>query len=358
MARVNYDLKFLLIDGDFFDKEKIFLIEEKYGFEGGYIAIRLLLWIAGKGGYGAEWNEETSPRYFAAKALGDKGKGELVTAVISDLFQIGFFDRAAMAESGLLTSPEIVKDWLRAYKQFYKRDAPTDGLPEYVVKVISKTAANAEEIADEAPKHSRNCGEIAEDCGANAAQMRRKCGANAEDCGEIAPQKAAKSPLEKKRKEKNIYISPSTRARTREGTETADESQGGEKIKKPYTEAERSAAMEKIDLWNEITKGTGLEYTDFYPQEILISRIIDRIRQRPTEDTWRRVFENAKAEAIEGRGDGDTFPWSLEAIFNKPENFNQLKTPRPKRPTAAATAGRADRFGSDRPGFGKADYYD
>lgn len=350
MARGNYDLKFLLIDGDFFDKEKIFLIEEKYGIEGGYIAIRLLLWIAGKGGYGAEWNDKTSPRYFAVKALGDKSKSDLVAEIVSDLFEIGFFDRAALTESGLLTSPEIVKDWLRAYKQFYKREAPTDGLPEYVVKVITKTAANAEGIAEESPKHSGDFGEISEDCGANAAQLRRNCGAtaeetaaNAEKRGKIAPQKAAKSPLEKKRKEYNIYNSPSTRARTREGAPPADET-----ADKTYTAEERAQAEKMISLWNEITKGTDREFTDFYPPEILISRIIDRIRQEPKEEIWRRVFTNARNEP---------FPWTLPAVFNKPDNFNQLKITIQKT-KEKATAGRADRFGSDRPRFGKADYYD
>ena len=48
MARGNdgNEIKYIYLDTDFFDKEKIFLIEKFFGYEGIVIAIRLLLWIA------------------------------------------------------------------------------------------------------------------------------------------------------------------------------------------------------------------------------------------------------------------------------------------------------------------------
>lgn len=336
MARGNsFDLKFLIIDFDFFDKEKIFLIEEKHGIEGGYIAVRLLLWIAGKGGYGAEWDEEISPRYFAAKALGDGSKGKLVAEIISDLFEIGFFDRAALTESGLLTSPEIVKDWLKVYKQFDRKNLTMDDLPTYVLRIIrensGKNQGNAEENGADFRENSEGNKSNSEQNQKNSEKAPRKLRANSE---------RNQKNSDKNRIEYNIiYNSPSTREGAPPADETAD---------KTYTAEERAQAEKMISLWNEITKGTDREFTDFYPPEILISRIIDRIRQEPKEEIWRRVFTNARNEP---------FPWTLPAVFNKPDNFNQLKITIQKT-KEKATAGRADRFGSDRPGFGKADYYD
>lgn len=343
MARGNsFDLKFLIIDFDFFDKEKIFLIEEKHGIEGGYIAVRLLLWIAGKGGYGAEWDEEISPRYFAAKALGDGSKGKLVAEIVSDLLEIGFFDRAALTESGLLTSPEIVKDWLKVYKQFNRKELNPDDFPTYVLRIIRE---NSGKIPGNAEENGADFRAESEGNQKNSEKAPSKLGVNSESNqknSEITPSKLRESS-DKNRIEYNINnISPRARARTREG------SPPGETADKTYTDEERSKAEKMISLWNEITKGTDREFTDFYPPEILISRIIDRIRQEPKEEIWRRVFTNARNEP---------FPWTLPAVFNKPDNFNQLKI-KIKKPKETATAGRADRFGSDRPGFGKADYYD
>ena len=332
MARNSYDLKFIHLDYDFFDKEKTFLIEEKYGYEGCYIAVRLLLWIAAKGGFGTEWDEETSPRYFAAKGLGDKNKGELVANVVTDLFEVGFFDRAALAESGLLTSPEIVRDWLKAYKQYSKTGTPTDGLPSYVTRIITK-----QEPSETSPENPKKTPKLPE----NSPNLRG-----------TSPENPEKTPLEKNRIEKNIYIPPKARARTRE--ETAQNAQDGESAQngeelRPYTEEERSAALGKIELWNQVTEGTGAEYLELYPQEILISRIIDRIRSGTKEEDWRRAFTAARRETEAGE-----MPWTLPAVFNKPGNFDQLKISKPK---TAAKPGGGGRFGMDRPGFGEEGFY-
>jgi len=333
MARNSYDLKFILLDYDFFDKEKTFLIEEKYGYEGCYIAVRLLLWIAAKGGYGTEWNEETSPRYFAAKGLGNKDKWELVANVVSDLFDVGFFDRGALTESGLLTSPEIVRDWLKAYKQYNKTGTPTDGLPSYVARIISK-----QESPENSPKNPGKTPKIPE----KTPNFRENTGNPPEN----SPKNPGKTPLEKNRKEKNIYIPPNARACTRE--ESPQTTQDGETTA-PYTDEERTAALAKIELWNKITEGTGAEYRELYPQEILLSRIVDRIRSGTKEGDWRRAFTAARRETEAGE-----MPWTLPAVFNKPGNFDQLVISKPK--TAAKTAGNG-RFGADKPGFGEEGYY-
>ena len=306
MARENR-LKYIQIDSDFFDKEKVFLIDQEFGFEGGYIAIRLLLWIADREGWGVPWGA-TGPAYFAVKGLGDKDKTETVRKIAERLTapEIDFFDREAF-EAGYLTSRRIYEDWRKTMKKNSKeideRDIPD--IPTF--KTPAETGGN-----------------------------RRK------------PAETKKTPAETGAREDKIrldkiYTSPPAREENTQDGENGEPAQNGQ----TYTPEEHKEAERRIELWNQITKGTGAEYTEFYPQESLISRMIDRIRQEPREEIWRRVFENARDEP---------FRWTLPAVFNKPGNFDQLKITIQK-PTGGASKSPPERFGMDRPGFGKEGYY-
>ena len=311
MARDNR-LKFIQLDSDFFDKEKVFLIEQEFGFEGGYIAIRLLLWIAQREGWGIPWGK-TGAAYFASKGLGDKTKTKTVQAIAERLTapEIGFFDRDIF-EAGYLTSRRIFRDWKTTMIK-NKREIDPKEIPDLILKITG----------------FREPEENPPEPGGNPAETRREPEEN-------PPESAAR--VDKNRLD-NIYT-PSTR--TREGNPPPENAETT-----PYSDEERQQAEKYISLWNEITAGTDREFTDFYTPEILITSMIDRIRQEPREEIWRRVFVNARDEP---------FRWTLPAVFNKPDNFNQLKIS--IKPREKAIAGRPDRFGSDRPGFGKVEYYD
>ena len=322
MARDNR-LKYLLIDADFFDKEKLFQIEDEFGFFGGYVAIRLLLWIAQREGWGVPWGD-TGAGYFAAKGLGDKSKTAKVKEIAEKMAEVGFFDREAI-DAGFLTSRRIIDDW-RTTMARNKKEIKTEEIPEFILEMMAE-----KETAEIPPESAEISAETVE---------------TPAETAEIPPESAAR---EDKIRLDIINNTQSARARTRE--EIAQDAQNRQNTQsgKTYTPEERDAAIGKIALWNQITQGTGAEYTDLYPQEILLCRIIDRIRKTPREEDWRRAFTAARRETEEGG-----CPWTLPAVFNKPGNFDQLKIKKPKQKTPAA--GKT-RFGTDRPGYGEEGYY-
>lgn len=329
MARDNR-LKYLLIDADFFDKEKLFQIENQFGYFGGYVAIRLLLWIAQREGWGVPWGE-IGAAFFAVKGLGDKNQTSEAMKIAEKMAEVGFFDHEAHA-AGYLTSRRIIADW-RATMAKNHKEINTAELPDFIVKMFDETQSG---------KNSPESGEEVEQSGEKVEQS----GETPKQSGEISPESGARE--DKIRLDINNNTQ-SARARTREEITQDAQNRQNTQSGKTYTPEERDAAIGKIALWNQITQGTGAEYTDLYPQEILLCRIIDRIRKTPREEDWRRAFTAARRETEDGG-----CPWTLPAVFNKPGNFDQLKIKKPKQKTPAA--GKT-RFGTDRPGYGEEGYY-
>lgn len=109
MARpVTEGLEYFPMDVDFFDDPKILIVEEQFGFKGGYIASRLLCWIY-RNGYYLSWNEDMALVF--AKRVGNNITHALVNDVVNALVERGFFDKAIFLRSSILTSSGIQNRW-------------------------------------------------------------------------------------------------------------------------------------------------------------------------------------------------------------------------------------------------------
>lgn len=117
MARtIKNGLGYISLDCNFFDKEKMFLVEERFGEVGTLRALRLMLHLYETGGCFIEWGEG-SAYYFAKKILNNADAADMTESLVSFLVEIGFFDSIQSDENGegktYLSSKEIVRDWLK-----------------------------------------------------------------------------------------------------------------------------------------------------------------------------------------------------------------------------------------------------
>ena len=80
--------------------------------------------------------------------------------------------------------------------------------------------------------------------------------------------------------------------------------------------------------------------------ESLIASIVDRLRKTPDEETWVKVYTNAR--------DDLGFPWTLHAVFAADHVRPARRSPWTE---PARARDKPARFGMDKPGFGKQGYY-
>lgn len=121
MARTNkVGIDYFPLDVDFFDDDKIQLIESEFGMKGGYIAIRLLCKIF-KGGYYYKWG--TDECLLFTRQLGVEGVSKnTVDEIINGLIRRRFFDKGCFDKFGILTSKGIQDRYFEATKRYKKYD--------------------------------------------------------------------------------------------------------------------------------------------------------------------------------------------------------------------------------------------
>lgn len=143
MARTNKTgIDYFPFDVDFFDDDKIQLIESEFGMKGGYIAVRLLCKIY-KEGYYYKWG--TDECLLFTKSLGIEGVSKsLVDEIISGLIRRCFLDKKCFDKFGILTSKGIQSRYFEATKRYkeiivYKEFLLTDNINSNNVNIISIT---------------------------------------------------------------------------------------------------------------------------------------------------------------------------------------------------------------------------
>lgn len=136
MARnVKNGVPYISLDCNFFDKPKMFKIEERFGEVGTVRALRLLLLVYSGEGCWLEWGDGAA-YYFAKKVLGNAGAAEEVEELVRFLVEIGFFALVEGTEGdeigrAFLTSAEILTDWAKIQKQA-KRKIDFDRIPRCI----------------------------------------------------------------------------------------------------------------------------------------------------------------------------------------------------------------------------------
>jgi hypothetical protein len=117
MARTNkIGIDYFPLNVDFFQDDKIQLIEAEFGVKGGYIAIRLLCKIY-REGYFYRWGADECLLF--AKNISTEGisKG-IVEEVVKGLVKRGFFNEAVFDTFGILTSAGIQRRYFEATKRY------------------------------------------------------------------------------------------------------------------------------------------------------------------------------------------------------------------------------------------------
>ena len=97
-------LKFFSFDTDFFENDKIQLIEAEFGNNGSHILIRLLAKIY-KEGYFYQWGRDQC--LLLDRATGREYGTELINKIVDACVQRNFFDKSLYDKYSILTSPEV-----------------------------------------------------------------------------------------------------------------------------------------------------------------------------------------------------------------------------------------------------------
>ena len=108
-------LDYFLLDTDFFENDKIELIEGEFKEQGGYLAIRLLCKIYKSKGYYYAWGEDEC--LLLAKKLSDAYTPEFVDAVVHCMVRRGFFSQPLFEQYGILTSEELQRRYFEAVRK-------------------------------------------------------------------------------------------------------------------------------------------------------------------------------------------------------------------------------------------------
>jgi hypothetical protein len=116
MARTNKTgLDYFSFDIDFFEDDKIQLVEAEFGIKGSYITIRLLCKIY-KEGYFYKWGSDECLLF--TKNLGVEGVSKnSVDEIVFGLVRRCFFDKERFDRFGILTSKGIQKRYFEATKR-------------------------------------------------------------------------------------------------------------------------------------------------------------------------------------------------------------------------------------------------
>lgn len=137
MARtVKNGVPYISLDCNFFDKPKMFEVEERFGEIGMARALRLMLSLYSGEGCWIEWNEN-SAYYFAKKVLGNAGAANEIEELVQFLISIGFFTLIEGTDTdefgrSYLTSIEIINDWLKIQKKS-KRKTDLNRIPRCIL---------------------------------------------------------------------------------------------------------------------------------------------------------------------------------------------------------------------------------
>lgn len=117
MGRTNQTgLSFFSFDVDFFEDDKIMLIEDEFGTRGIYVLIRLLCRIY-KDGYYYKFGEDEC-RLFSRKLGLDEINKEFIDKVVECAVRRGFFSKQMFEQYGILTSHGIQNRYLEATRRF------------------------------------------------------------------------------------------------------------------------------------------------------------------------------------------------------------------------------------------------
>lgn len=130
MANVK-GIEYYPFNVDFFDDDKIALIESEFGVKGSVIAIRLLCKIY-RTGYYYQWGKDEC-LLFSRKAGADFTPN-LVQEVVDGLVRRSFFDKGVYDKFGILTSRGIQQRYFEAVKRRQKIDVCNDYLLVDVTK--------------------------------------------------------------------------------------------------------------------------------------------------------------------------------------------------------------------------------
>ncbi len=101
-------------DVDFFEDDKVALIEAEFGVKGVVVAIRLLCKIYKTNGYYYQWGEDEC--LLLSKQLGAGFVPNLVKEILAGLIRRSFFDKGVFDSFGILTSVGIQRRYLEAIK--------------------------------------------------------------------------------------------------------------------------------------------------------------------------------------------------------------------------------------------------
>lgn len=111
----NIGIDFFPMSTDFFEDDKIALIEAEFGIKGSYTALRLLCKIYKFEGYFCQWGKDQCLIF--AKQLGDGFKSSTVDEIVQGLIRRGFFDKAVFDSFQVLTSRGMQRRFFEACKR-------------------------------------------------------------------------------------------------------------------------------------------------------------------------------------------------------------------------------------------------
>jgi hypothetical protein len=116
MAIQKQGLDYFDLSVDFFDDDKIALVEAEMGIAGSYIALRLLAKIYRSNGYYLQWGEDE--RLLFARSLSlHEVSADTVQRAVDLLLKRDFFDRETYEAHGVLTSKAIQRRYFNAVKR-------------------------------------------------------------------------------------------------------------------------------------------------------------------------------------------------------------------------------------------------
>lgn len=157
MARpLKEGLDYFPLDVDFFDDDKILLIESEFGIKGSIIALRLLCKIYKEKGYYYQWGADECLLF--TRSLGVEGvTNKLVDEVINGLIRRCFFDKRCFDEFKILTSKGIQERYVSIVKTSkIKRKKILENYD--LLEVSEETSQSSEELTKSSEESTQRKG--------------------------------------------------------------------------------------------------------------------------------------------------------------------------------------------------------
>jgi len=137
MGRSNKKgLDYFPMNVDFFEDDKLQLIEAEFGLKGSVVAIRLLCKIY-KEGYFYQWGDDQCLLF--TKSVGGGIVSSLVNEIVKGLVKRGFFNEAVFTSFGVLTSKGIQNRFFDIAGRLKKVDVFSEYLLVDVSKMVNVT---------------------------------------------------------------------------------------------------------------------------------------------------------------------------------------------------------------------------